>query len=290
MQNGVIVYLTCEKDKFVLLHSLRFLYKNYLSKFDYPVVIYHDDLTSVTKSNILVYLHQQLGRIPKITFEKLQFQLPNGVSVDPLRYDPPISDKYRMGYRHMCRFFAGEIFNHPAIQKYDWYMRLDSDSFLLSDIRYDIFERMAANNQKYGYMAEYDNDSPETTKGFFDTTMRYFKDNGVDTKNLATKLVDGVWDMSVFYTNFVLADLNFLRGEQYTNYYKHLDSTGNFYYNRWGDHDTQWFAVNTFLASDEIYCVKDIAYQHGSWVKNKEHMSEASKNEVPEPYKKWTIQ
>lgn len=31
-----------------------------------------------------------------------------------------------MGYRGMCRFFSGSIFTHPALSKFEWYMRLDT--------------------------------------------------------------------------------------------------------------------------------------------------------------------
>ncbi len=38
----------------------------------------------------------------------------------------------------MCRFFCGEIYKHESIKKYDWYMRLDSDSYIHFLIKYDI--------------------------------------------------------------------------------------------------------------------------------------------------------
>ena len=37
---------------------------------------------------------------------------------------------FSMGYRHMCRFFSGEIFKHPIMENYDNYLRLDTDSFI----------------------------------------------------------------------------------------------------------------------------------------------------------------
>mgnify|MGYP001997818112 CR=1 FL=1 len=35
------------------------------------------------------------------------------------------------GYLMMCRFFSGEMQKHPALQKYDGYIRFDDDSFLI---------------------------------------------------------------------------------------------------------------------------------------------------------------
>ena len=39
-------------------------------------------------------------------------------------------EEYKIGYRHMCQLFFSEIFSY--IQGYDWYMRLDTDSFIES--------------------------------------------------------------------------------------------------------------------------------------------------------------
>ena len=37
------------------------------------------------------------------------------------------------------RFFAFELFKQPVLEKYDWYMRLDTDSFLLEPYAKDPF-------------------------------------------------------------------------------------------------------------------------------------------------------
>ena len=35
---------------------------------------------------------------------------------------------------HRCRFFCDGIFRHRALEPYDYYWRLDTDSFVLNDI------------------------------------------------------------------------------------------------------------------------------------------------------------
>jgi hypothetical protein len=289
MKNAVILYLTCKKDLWVFNSSLKLLYNNFNKKYNYPVVIFHDDLTNIDISLILKSIIEFIGYMPNIKFEKIVFSLPSHISSDPTKYDPPLS-KHRLGYRFMCNFFAGEVYNHPAIKKYDWYLRLDSDSFILSYIDFDPFEYMDLNNMQYGYMAEYDIDSEETTKGFFESTMKYFTENNISIQNLLPKLKNNKWDMQVFYSNFVIAKLDFFRNEKFQNYYNYLNNLGGIFYNRWGDHDIQWFAVNTFLTNNEIWCVKNICYQHGSWVKNLDFLDKSSINLIPEVYKKWINQ
>lgn len=87
-------------------------------------------------------------------FEKVNFDtLPNGLIQDqipkyfphptlwvgPVGYGDP---GFSIGYRHMCRFFSGEIYKHPALEEYDYYMRLDRDSLFLSEVDFDCFALM----------------------------------------------------------------------------------------------------------------------------------------------------
>jgi len=39
------------------------------------------------------------------------------------------------GYRYMCRFFAGAVFELDILNPYEYYMRLDSDSYLIGQVR-----------------------------------------------------------------------------------------------------------------------------------------------------------
>jgi len=47
---------------------------------------------------------------------------------------------YGRGYRDMCRFFGGMISEHPVMQEFDYYIRMDSDSEFKKEVRYDIRE------------------------------------------------------------------------------------------------------------------------------------------------------
>ena len=60
---------------------------------------------------------------------------------------------FSMGYRHMCRFFSGEIYKQSVIRKYDYYLRLDTDSFIHTPLNYDIFTWAKNNHCDYGFIA-----------------------------------------------------------------------------------------------------------------------------------------
>ncbi len=40
---------------------------------------------------------------------------------------------YSLGFRHMIRFVAIKMFQHPALKDFEYYWRLDSDSFLVRE-------------------------------------------------------------------------------------------------------------------------------------------------------------
>ena len=54
----------------------------------------------------------------------------------------------RYGYNYMCKFYAMDIYSYLA--EYDYYMRLDTDSYMLP-LKYDIWNWTQTNNVEYGY-------------------------------------------------------------------------------------------------------------------------------------------
>jgi hypothetical protein len=285
MQNGVIIYLSRERDVGLLYHSLVLLYKNFNSEYKYPVVVFHDDIQRTTLAQLLGALNQSLGFVPNIKFEILKFELPPHISADPSLYNPPLT-QFGMGYRHMCRLHSGELYKHPSLLQYDWYWRLDSDSFILSEIKHDVFDHMVEKGYEYAYVSEYEKDEEFVVSGLWDTTKKFMKENNVTPVSLANKLKQNEWALDMFYTNFEIAKFSFFRSKEYMSYYNYLDQTGNIYYRRWGDAPIHWLGVHMFLPDANIWCIKNITYQHGSWVRNISSFSSSlSTVTIPEPYR-----
>lgn len=44
----------------------------------------------------------------------------------------------------MCRFFSGSMFNYPLLERYKWFWRLDSDSFILGPVKEVIGKQLLA--------------------------------------------------------------------------------------------------------------------------------------------------
>jgi hypothetical protein len=244
MENAAIVYMTRKNDLWVFKHSINFLYKNFNREANYPVIVFYDDLTKIDITNLLTEINLSLGFMPSIKFEKLEFILPERISSDPSLYSPSL-DQFRMGYRHMCRFYGGQIFNHPSLEKYKWYMRLDSDSFILTKITKDPFVTMRENEYQYAHMENIGYDAPWACEGLWETTKKFMEEN---YKKLTNKNFD--WNLEVYNTNFEIVDMDFYRSENYQNYFKYLENTNNIFYKRWGDHCIRWLGSTMFMDSN----------------------------------------
>jgi lipopolysaccharide biosynthesis glycosyltransferase len=138
--NGVIIYLSRKQDFNDLKKSIQLLYKFFNKKYNYPIIIFHDDFSQED-------MQYFIERYPNLKFKSIKFEIPSWINKDKIA---PGS----IGYKHMCRFFAGELFKNDIIKKYEWYWRLDSDSFIHSKIKYDIFNFFDTNNYVYGYVGE----------------------------------------------------------------------------------------------------------------------------------------
>ena len=281
-KNGVIIYMSRMQDLGILFHSLILLYKNYNNMVKYPVIIFHDDITDNVIQDFTRALFNHIGQTHSIIFERIEFKLPEWVSSDISLYNPPLH-QFRLGYRHMCRWYSGEIYKHDRLKSYDWYMRMDSDSFLMSPVTYDLFEYMEDNKKVYGYISTLEKDEPFVVEGLWETTQDFIKD-----KNIVSKLPKK-WEYEMFYTNFELVSINTIRSSLYMDYYDYLDKSGNIYYRRWGDAPIRWLGLNMIMNPSKFHAFDDFCYQHGSWVRNNQYVDHVSHNILPRPYKDWTF-
>jgi len=283
MENAAIVYMTRKSDLWVFKHSINFLYTNFNKEENYPVIVFYDDLTKPDIANLLTEFALSFGFMPNMKFERIEFALPEGISEDPNLYSPSLN-QFRMGYRHMCRFYGGKIFNHPALAKYKWYMRLDSDSFILSKVTRDPFKVMRENDYHYAFMEKEESDAPWACEGLWDATKKFMEEN--KSRVLNSKFE---WNLEVYYTNFEIVDMDFYRSTNYQDYFNYLDSTGNIFYKRWGDHCIRWLGSTMFMPSEKVWCIKEFSYQHGGVVNNTQYIDKNRIDIVPEPYRKSVV-
>ena len=153
---GVVAYLTSESkgDVSMLMHSLRLLQLNFLERFPYDVIVFHDGLSADDQSEIL-------SAGPKaIRFEEIKLPgLPACLNATHLQEHVDRAavhraslvaqrgsgarNKSEIGYRYTNRWVHGLMGYERAFDLYDFAMRLDTDSFLVDAVDVDPFEAMA---------------------------------------------------------------------------------------------------------------------------------------------------
>ena len=159
----------------------------------------------------------------------------------------------KASYHHMCRFNSGFFYDHPALQKYKWFWRIEPDIRFTCDITYDPFIEMEKHKKKYGYtMALWE--AGETVPSLYRKVSDWKEKRGVhDTllwsaflapstapwpfrkflSLLRNRNVDGdLWNMCHFWSNFEIADMDFFRSQEYRDFFDFLDLDGGFYYER----------------------------------------------------------
>ena len=245
--NACILYLVDAGDVADFRKSLALLRKSEALR-PYPIIAYHE--ADLPKSVI-----EELAAAYSIRFIELAFERP--------RYAPEIeaaipavfsfSDKFfTMGYRHMCRFFSGEIFKRPELLGYRYLLRLDTDSYLLEPVG-DFFQQLESAGSVYGYRLVSD-EHPECFADFYRTFKEaveslghyYILNPHVELRGF------------IYYTNFEVMNLDYFRSELYLRVYDHLDRSGGFYVHRWGDALFRFAFLEQFRAP-----VKEFHFSYG---------------------------
>ena len=128
-------------------------------------------------------------------------------------------------YKNMCRFWAGEIFKNKEVLKYDYYMRLDCDSYITSPIRFNPFEILKEKNKIYGFISGgVFLDSPDVCRDL-NVTLKQFE---VDHPELIVKGCD-FKEGTLYYTNFEICKVKEFAESNYMRLYEYLDKSGGIY-------------------------------------------------------------
>ncbi|KAA8915194.1 hypothetical protein TRICI_002689 [Trichomonascus ciferrii] len=169
-------------------------------------------------------------------------------------------------YRHMCRFESGFFFHHPLMQQYRYYWRVEPSTQLHCDIEYDVFRFMREKDKKYGFTITI-HEYIATIESLWQVTTDFLKHypQYVAKDNLMKFIsdTDGLtYNLCHFWSNFEVADMEFWRGDAYQRYFNHLDQSGGFFYERWGDAPVHSIAASIFLNASQIHFFEDIGYSH----------------------------
>ena len=269
-ENAVIFFLCRNEDIDTLEDILENFEDIFNRRFQYPYLFANNkpftaEFIRRVKDNIT-------SEAEFIQLEPEEWEIPPWI--DRIRMNAASSEMARKGvihgespaYRQMCRFFSGFFYRNKHMLKYDWYWRVEPQHIKFHcKLHYDPFTYMKRNNLQYGFnMNVYE--FMETIPSLWNTTLDYVQKNKHLIQNQKTleEIVDanGNYTGCHFWTNFEIADLNFFRSPIYQNYFDHLDRSGGFFYERWGDAPIHSLAAGFFLGKSKIHYFDDIGYEH----------------------------
>ena len=211
-----------------------------------------NDYKSKVYTNISLKYQQIEFNIPNYS-QKILEQIPEFFP-HPTHGDGPVAwghPGFTMGYRHMCRFFSGQLYEFDIVKDYDYYLRLDTDSFIHTPLSYDIFDWAEKNECYYGYIAPaVQVDNPKVVEGLSERVNEILPNN--------------IPSGTMFYTNFELGKISWFLHSGYMEFYNYLDKSGGFYIKRWGDAPIKFLGVNLLMKCKNIIPVNGFTYQHGA--------------------------
>ena len=193
MNKDCVVYLlrSSQDDIEMLNKSLNLLENNLLifTK-NCDVIIFHEsdlgELRNGIQTNIDLQFHEIVMGSPKYD-EDIASQIPEFFP-HPTHGNGPIAwghPGFTIGYRNMCR--------------------LDTDSYILTPLNYDIFEFARNNDLNYGYCAPaVQIDTEKVISGFNNFTKEYLNKK----KPTIHADIDSIPEGKMFYTNFELGKVS----------------------------------------------------------------------------------
>ncbi|KAI8365998.1 nucleotide-diphospho-sugar transferase [Radiomyces spectabilis] len=272
---AAIVILVRNSEQVAIAETLENFQDKFNNNFDYPYVFLNEqEFTTEFKDA----MHQAAPNA------SMSFGL---VSVEHWSYPSWVNQTYaqecreRMdaenvfyggleSYHHMCRYQSGFFFNHPLLENYDWYWRVEPGVRFYCDITYDPFLYMQKYNKQYGFVVTL-LELRETIPTLWKTVKEYARSRRLDLSEKKSSLFpyfeddNGDYNLCHFWSNFEIASLNLWRSPSYRDFFNYLDQTGNFFYERWGDAPVHSLAAGLFLSTDEIHYFEDFGYQHDKY-------------------------
>ena len=303
--NGCIVYLLNEKDILNLISSVKLLETNFFSivGIKYPVFIFVQNLNEKSKE-----LLNLLNSTVVINIVNLpEWTLPNSTNKNISTIISPQINNYtnnntnlisnnknlsNSAINHVHRFLSGVMINHPILMKYEYLMRLDSDSYFPKSVKLDPFARMVDHGLNYGYLIEETNGN-QVKKDNKNQNGKYEsgKENEIENEKKSLKNLEyymkefiNIYDIrpinlhsilssngnlisKSYYNNFEILRLPFFRNSGYIDFFNFLDENNLFFTEGWSDSQIRHLGVSLFASPQTVHTfVNFLSYQHQSYI------------------------
>ena len=148
-------------------------------------------------------------------------------------------------------------------------MREDEESYIRSQISYNLFDFLDKKGAIYGYRQD-TYDYPGNVIGFAEACAAYCRAKDIQPTQLLSKcdpptwagLNTDSWTRHGYYNNFFVSRVDFWMQSQVQDFLQYMDRIGGGFLFRWSDLPTQSAAVQIFLEESQVYKFEDWTYQH----------------------------
>ncbi len=230
---------------------------------EWPVIVFHEDYEEKDKERLRTIAGAGLS------FEKIDFSGLESTHVNR-RPDNRVGT---YGYCMMCRFFAGQLQKHPAVQAYSHYMRLDDDSYFLNPISAHSLEKMS--KADYTYRCLYHEDYSEA----WNFTVEFMKQEGL-------LVPSRVYDGASPYNNFHVSSLAMWQHPVVQRFTDKIDKENMFTKNGWTDtavHSALIYLLGPVLGFS-VNVERDFMYRHNQHCSHSEPHNQYCKDRFNEEY------
>ena len=231
------------------------------SKYEFDIIIFHEGNITSDHQN---YISSKC-KLPLIfkdvreSGNRKAFDINNDKVNMELCPPTQLSSWFSLGYKHMCHFWAIDLFEYLSDYKYT--IRIDEDVLVNKFDSYVLNKIIDENIKlavplvcfyKTGHL-----DDPDVMVGLQKLTEEFYVKNNFNPR-MEFK------DIMCCYTNFMIADLDYFRNNKLIqSFLQDVDDSHGIYSNRWGDASTWGIIAHALM--DEPVCILDtVEYYHGS--------------------------
>jgi len=253
---AVLHYLVGDRERLLkdFAKTLPILWERFNSRFDYPVVVFHDGMRPESRKRILEASPNRIWFAYVSDYTSVPAYLKGRMELE--------LGGYGLGYRGMCRFRSGPMFMQPVMKQFDYAWTLDTDGYFPADIYKDPFEEIWRRGYVYGF-SHVSRDQASAVQHFWEFCRLYLESKGIDPKRtkIMRRITDALvlrdtywheWNRVLFMNDIEITKLAWFREDRYQDFFRYLDSVGGFWLYRWGDHAVRTIAVALWLDEGQL--------------------------------------
>lgn len=249
-----------------LQRSIASLHEHFNHKHHYPIILFVD--------NYEKWVHLQFIFSVRIHIIEIN---PKDWEVQPSNLEYPTTffisksapehKGFSMQYRQMSRFASGYLLTHPALARFDYVIKLDSDTFAYAQWQTDPFMQMYQTNSTIGYWVGY-SDIDDVTMNLWNTFASFMKSQKIQMKQPELVLDSlGKYRNTNFYGCFLGFKTSEFNSNQYKQFFNYFDATGGFFMHRWDEQKIFAFYAALYLESNQVEFFQGISIEHQIWAK-----------------------